>query len=173
MDMVFSQRFMSSSTVLFLILICSSPAASSSAGDEKPTAYEVLQGYDFPIGILPLGVTGYDLDASTGKFSAYMDGSCSFSLEGSYQLKYKSTIKGHISTGKLSGLEGVSVKLFWFWVDIVEVYRSGDSLEFSVGIASAGFPIDNFVECPQCGCGLNCNTGQVSKLRTNPFVSSY
>jgi hypothetical protein len=60
------------------------------------------------------------------------------------------------------------------WVDIVEVLRNGDDLEFSVGIAGAGFPIDNFEECPQCGCGLNCSGAKrkVSKIRSNPFVSS-
>ncbi|CAL5397292.1 unnamed protein product [Camellia sinensis] len=158
-------------TFLILILISSSPAADSSG--DNPTAYEVLERYYFPIGVLPKGVTGYDLDKSTGKFSAYLNGSCSFALEGSYQLNYKSTINGYISEGKLSKLEGVKVKLFFFWVDIVEVDRSGDDLEFSVGIASAGFSIDNFEECPQCGCGLNCGDGDGIKLGTNRFgVSS-
>jgi hypothetical protein len=107
---------------------------------------------------------------STGKFSAYLPESCSFSLEGSYELRYKSTINGYISQGKLTSLQGVSVKLFFFWVDIIEVQRNGDNLGFSVGIAGADFPIDNFEESPQCGCGLNCNEKEV---RTNQFVSSY
>ncbi|KAL5783870.1 hypothetical protein ACOSP7_008899 [Xanthoceras sorbifolium] len=147
--------------------------ASSQCSASEPTAYEVLSSYNFPIGILPKGVLDYQLDSSTGKFAAFLNGSCSFSLEGSYQLRYKPAIRGHISKGKLQSLEGVSVKLFFIWVDIVEVSRSGDNLEFSVGIAGAGFPIDNFEECPQCGCGLNCNGSQVRKIRTNPFVSSY
>ncbi|KAF3454543.1 hypothetical protein FNV43_RR04991 [Rhamnella rubrinervis] len=140
----------------------------------RPSAYEVLKDYNFPIGILPKGVLDYNLDPSDGKFCAYLNGTCGFSLEGSYQLKYKSTIKGNISKGRLSSLEGVSVKLFFMWVDIVEVLRSDDHLEFSVGIAGADFPIDNFVECPQCGCGLNCGDGQASKVKmSNPIVSSY
>ncbi|KAK4840533.1 hypothetical protein QYF36_011194 [Acer negundo] len=157
-----------------LVFIASSQCSAFSDDDEeKPSAYEVLSSYNFPIGILPKGVLDYQLDSSTGKFSAFLNGSCSFSLEGSYQLKYKPTIKGNISKGKLGSLEGVSVKLFFMWIDIVEVSRSGDNLEFSVGITGAGFPIDNFEECPQCGCGLNCDGLQVSKIRTNPFVSSY
>ncbi|XP_058077132.1 uncharacterized protein At5g01610-like [Magnolia sinica] len=130
----------------------------SSVSTDTPTAYEVLQEYDFPKGLLPKGATGYDLDRSTGKFSAYLNGSCSFSLEGSYQLKYKSTIKGTISKDKLTDLSGVSVKVLFFWVNIIEVTRSGNELDFSVGILSASFPISNFLECPQCGCGLNCLT---------------
>lgn len=169
---------LSLSTLLCLILIFSESLLSSSSQarnfhDKNPTAYEILNDYDFPIGLLPKGVVGYDLERTTGKFFAFLNGTCSFSLEGSYQLKYKSTIKGYISRGRLSKLEGVSVKLFFMWVDIIEVSRSGDDLDFSVGIAGAGFPIDNFEECPQCGCGLNCGeNGKVSKLRTNPFVAS-
>ncbi|KAA8536817.1 hypothetical protein F0562_029295 [Nyssa sinensis] len=157
MGLLCNARIFEFLTITSLILISSSPAKSSG---EKPTAYDVLQDYNFPMGILPKGVTGYDLDESTGKFSAYMDGSCSFSIEGSYKLNYKSTINGYISKGKLSSLQGVKVKILFLWVDIVEVDRRGDDLEFSVGIASAGFSIDNFEESPQCGCGFNCVNGQ-------------
>ena len=58
------------------------------------------------------------------------------------------------------------------WLNIVEVVNKGNELEFSVGIASADFPMDNFEVCPQCGCGLNCNgNGQVRKIRMGPSVS--
>ncbi|KAG5231727.1 DUF538 domain-containing protein [Salix suchowensis] len=139
-----------------------------------PTAYEILDGYNFPIGILPQGVTGYTLDKTTGEFSAFLNGSCSISEEGSYQLEYKSTIRGYISDSRLESLSGVSVKVLFFWLNIVEVIRNEDELVFSVGVASANFPIDNFSECPQCGWGLNCNDVElVTKLRSNPFVSSF
>lgn len=46
----------------------------------------------------------------------------------------------------------------------MEVSRVDDLLEFSVGIASASFGIDNFYECPQCGCGFDC----VNKVRMRP-----
>ncbi|XP_010921653.1 uncharacterized protein [Elaeis guineensis] len=145
--------------LLFLSLASSSSAVTSSSSDDtKPSAYEVLESYNFPIGLLPQGCSGYDLDPDTGEFSAYFNNSCSFSLEGSYQLRYQSTISGRISSGRLSDLRGVTVKIFLFWINIIEVSRDGDDLEFSVGIASADFPIDNFYECPQCGCGLDCVT---------------
>ncbi|KAF8007270.1 LOW QUALITY PROTEIN: hypothetical protein BT93_K1312 [Corymbia citriodora subsp. variegata] len=99
-----------------------------------------------------------------------------FSLEGSYQLEYKSTIRGLISENRLKNLQGVKVKLWFVWVDIVEVSRQGDDLQFSVGIAGADFPIDNFEECPQCGCGLNCGdrgVGAITRRSHRPFVDSY
>ncbi|KAJ8898602.1 hypothetical protein K2173_004215 [Erythroxylum novogranatense] len=165
---------MSISAVLpILLLLLLSPLSPKAISGEVQTAYEILAGYNFPIGILPKGVTGYELDENTGKFNAYLNDSCSFSLEGSYQLKYKSTISGVISDNKLRELSGVSVKILFLWLNIVEVVRDGDELQFSVGIASANFAIDNFYVCPQCGCGLNCDNGsKVSKLRTNPLVSS-
>ncbi|XP_073147756.1 uncharacterized protein At5g01610-like isoform X2 [Henckelia pumila] len=147
-----------------LSLIFFSAVAATSAA---PTAYELLQSYDFPVGILPRGITHYDLDASSGRFDAYLNGSCSFSLEGSYQLKYNPRISGNIYKDRLTNLSGVSVKVLFLWFNIVEVRRNGENLEFSVGVASAEFPIDNFYVCPQCGCGLNCKSSEEKWRRGN------
>ncbi|KAF1860966.1 hypothetical protein Lal_00000381 [Lupinus albus] len=124
--------------------------------DSPLSAYEIIEQYGFPQGILPKGITGYALNRETGQFEAYLEGSCSFTIE-SYTLKYKPTITGVISNGKLDKLKGVSVKILLLWLNIVEVVRDGDDLAFSVGIASANFGVDNFLESPQCGCGFNCN----------------
>ncbi|KAL6208205.1 hypothetical protein ACLB2K_019156 [Fragaria x ananassa] len=159
---------------ILAVLLLLSPFSLSDADDDTRSAYDVIQDFNFPMGILPKGVTGYDLDRSNGKFAAYFDGACSFSLEGSYQLKYKSTITGTISNNRLKDLTGVSVKVLFLWLNIVEVSRSGDDLDFSVGIASASFPIDNFYECPQCGCGLNCSPAppQVRKIKMKKSLVS-
>lgn len=163
------------SIALLLLFFVQSPLATSfplTITDDTTSAYEVLQGYNFPAGLLPKGVLKYDLDESTGRFHSYLNGSCSFSLEGSYQLKYKSTISGIISQNRLKDLSGISVKVLFLWLNIVEVTRDGDELEFSVGIASANFPIDNFYESPQCGCGLDCVNRKVSNLRIKSSFSS-
>lgn len=144
---------------------------AAAADDDKPTAYTLLQSFNFPVGILPKGVVSYDLDPSTGKFHAYFNKSCSFALQGSYQLDYKSTISGYISENKITKLTGVKVKVLFLWLNIVEVIRNGDELEFSVGITSANFEIDEFYESPQCGCGFDCKT-KTKTLGRNPFVSS-
>ncbi|KAK1385131.1 Epoxide hydrolase family protein [Heracleum sosnowskyi] len=145
---------------LLSFLLTSLTLISSITGDTTPTVYEVLQEYDFPIGMLPVGITNYELDRSTGKFKVYLEKSCEFYVQ-DYKLRYKSTISGTISNRKLKNLSGISVKILILWLNIGEVSREGDDLEFSVGVLSAGFYIDNFVESPQCGCGFDCNSGGV------------
>ncbi|KAL5060586.1 hypothetical protein RYX36_032190 [Vicia faba] len=144
----------SSITCLSILILLTTSNASNQT--ENLSVYETLQQYDFPVGILPQGATSYELNKNTGKFTVYFQGTCIFGIK-SYDLKYKSTIKGFISKGKLSKLKGVSVKVELIWLKIVEVTRHGGDLEFSVGIASAEFSIDNFLEIPQCGCGFDCN----------------
>lgn len=142
-------------------------------GESSLSAYDLLQSYGFPVGILPKGAIGYDLDRNTGKFSVHLNGSCSFALEGSYQLRYKARFGGYIAKDRLTNLYGVSVKVLFLWLNIGEVVKNGDNLEFSVGIASASFPTYNFLVCPQCGCGLNCNSnGHILKIRDSHLVSS-
>lgn len=157
----------------FLLLSKSPLTSSATTGDAVPTVYDILGDYHFPEGLLLKGVIGYELDQSTGKFRAFLNGSCSFSLEGSYQLNYKSTISGYISKDRLTKLEGVRVKVLLFWFNIVEVVRYGDEIELSVGMASASFPLENFFVCPRCGCGLNCDDSlsPVRKLKLNPSVT--
>jgi hypothetical protein len=148
-----------------LLLAVAAAAAACGVASAKPTAYQALADFDFPPGILPKGVVAYTLDNSTGAFTATLDASasgagksvCEFSIQGSYSLRYQTKITGKIKPDHLYNLQGVSVKVLFFWLNIVEVSRSGDNLEFSVGIASADFGIENFLECPTCGCGFDCN----------------
>ncbi|KAG6431851.1 hypothetical protein SASPL_103419 [Salvia splendens] len=79
---------------------------------DRPTVYEAIGSYGLPEGLLPEGVTNYKLDVSTGKFSVYLDKTCSFTIQG-YNLKYKTTITGMISTNKIRNLTGIQVKILF------------------------------------------------------------
>ncbi|XP_010422604.1 PREDICTED: uncharacterized protein LOC104707865 [Camelina sativa] len=141
------------SNIIFLFLFLT---ASFAVSEQKLTAYNAVRRYNLPPGILPKGVVDYELNTKTGDFKVYFNDSCEFTIQ-SYQLKYKSTISGVISPGHVKNLNGVSVKVLLFWVNIAEVSLDGADLDFSVGIASASFPAADFEESPQCGCGFDCN----------------
>lgn len=163
--------------LFFFFFVTATATAASDEDEEALTAYQALEQYDFPVGILPKGVLGYELDRATGKFTARFKATCSFSLEGSYQLRYRPTVSGVISRGRIRNLSGVSVKVLLFWLNIVEVDRVGDQLDFSVGIASASFTVDSFAESPQCGCGFDCggdgaDDDDVRRRRPSFLVSS-
>ncbi|KAK7344422.1 hypothetical protein VNO77_13995 [Canavalia gladiata] len=151
---------MSTTVILFVLLLA--PAISAS---DSSSAYEVLEGFHFPEGLLPKGVVSYELDESSGKFRIDLNRSCSFSLEGSYQLSYQPSITGYISDRRLTELRGISVKVLFFWLNILEVVRLEDDLDFSVGVASASFPLDNFFVSPQCGCGLDCDDFRIGNFK--------
>ncbi|XP_040380263.1 uncharacterized protein LOC102700338 [Oryza brachyantha] len=147
-----------------LLLLIVAAGAAAGGGAAKPTAYEALATFDFPPGILPKGVVSYTLDDATGDFTAALNttSTCAFSIQGSYSLRYQPRLSGRIAADRLTNLQGVSVKILFLWVNIVEVTRHGDDLGFSVGIASADFGVDNFLESPQCGCGFDCNDADLS-----------
>ncbi|XP_057801617.1 uncharacterized protein LOC131016598 [Salvia miltiorrhiza] len=138
------------------MLVCVN--VSAQYDPNKASAYEALQRYEFPVGLLPEGVSGYSLNESSGEFWAHLNRSCSFTLENSYELRYEPEIKGLLSKGRLEKLSGVSVKVVLVWLNIVQVKRNRQSLHFSVGFKSADFPVENFEECPRCGCGFDCSS---------------
>ncbi|KAI3928017.1 hypothetical protein MKW98_023618 [Papaver atlanticum] len=127
--------FSISQSLLCMILLCltSSLITPAAAVEENSnlSAYEILQGYDFPVGLLPVGVTGYELDKSSGKFAVHFG-------------------------AQLTNLSGISVKILFVWANIIEVLKRDHQLQFSIGITSAYFPIDSFYDSPKCGCGLKC-----------------
>ncbi|KAK8946674.1 hypothetical protein KSP39_PZI006386 [Platanthera zijinensis] len=56
-------------------------SSSSPAPGENLSAYDVLRSYNFPVGLLPEGAASYALDPTTGKFFAYFNRTCSFSIQ--------------------------------------------------------------------------------------------
>jgi len=129
---------------------------------EAETAYQVLEEYGFPIGLLPSNVENYTLDSSDGSFEVYLSSSCSYKID-SYKLTYKEKITGEISTDTLKDIDGVSVKVWIFSFSISKVIRKGTQLKFYVGSISKSFPVSNFDECHDCGSSFD-RFGNFSQL---------
>ncbi|XP_015692964.1 uncharacterized protein LOC102721167 [Oryza brachyantha] len=131
------------------------PLFGGGGGDEKPSAYEMLERFGFPRGILPEGVTGYTLRPSSGEFEVYLGGTedipCEFEVDGGYRLTYQRRIYGRVSGGSISDLHGVTVRVFFMnWgIDRV-VMADAAHLMFYVGPLSQSFSADSFDESPRC-----------------------
>ncbi|KAL6868316.1 hypothetical protein ACP4OV_015161 [Aristida adscensionis] len=134
-----------------------SPGNTTTTTTPTPTAYEMLERYDFPRGILPEGVQRYELRAD-GSFEVFLSGAggCEFRVGDRYVLRYERRIAGTARAGSIRALEGVSVKVLFVWLGISQVDRAGDHLSFLVGPLAASFPLANFADCPRCRCGFDC-----------------
>ncbi|XP_071687114.1 uncharacterized protein [Rutidosis leptorrhynchoides] len=135
----------------FIILLFTSVVLA-----RRPTAYEVIQDYGFPVGLLPSSVKSYDLNRETGEFMVTLRDKCSFPFDG-YDVKFKEVFSGVIKIDKLTKLKGISAGKFWVSMDIVEATRLGDEVDFSAGVFSLGFDVEDFEKSPQCGCGFDCD----------------
>jgi hypothetical protein len=135
------------------VAVVVSGAGELVVGDAEPSAYEMLERFGFPKGILPEGVTGYTLRRSDGAFQVFMDRDCEFEVDGGYRLTYQRTISGTVAGGSIRDLRGVSVRMFFVNWGIDQVLMAdADHLMFYVGPLSQAFPADNFEESPQCRC---------------------
>ncbi|KAG8085636.1 hypothetical protein GUJ93_ZPchr0010g7685 [Zizania palustris] len=120
---------------------------------DEPSAYEMLERFGFPRGILPEGVTGYTLRPSDGAFEVFLEKDCEFEVGGGYRLTYRRRIAGKVAGGSIGNLQGVTVRIFMMnWgIDRVVMADAGH-LMFYVGPLSQAFPAENFEESPQCRC---------------------
>ena len=142
--------------LLFLLTAAAAAATVSAAAAGNLTAYEMLERYMFPRGILPQGVRRYVLHPD-GSFEVFFQGGgCEFRVGGRYLLRYERRIAGTARAGSIRGLRGVSVKVLFLWLGIDEVDRAGDQLSFRVGPLAASFPLRKFAQSPRCRCGFDC-----------------
>ncbi|KAL6877192.1 hypothetical protein ACP4OV_012863 [Aristida adscensionis] len=145
--------------------LATSPGLGGGDDDDvpaAPSAYEMLEGFGFPRGILPEDVTGYTYRPSDGAFEVYFDGDCEFEVD-AYRLTYRRTITGNVEGGSIRNLGGVSVRMFLFnWGISRVVMADAGHLMFYVGPLSQAFPADNFEESPECRCRHSGGNGMAA-----------
>jgi hypothetical protein len=143
--------------LLLLLLLAAATAKASGAGSgagagngtTTPTAYEMLERYNFPRGILPAGVQGYALHPG-GAFEVYFPRPCEFLLARRWLVRYEARVSGSVAAGSLTALRGISVKVVFLWLGVGEVDRAGDSHSFYIGPVAKSFPLGDFAESPRC-----------------------
>ncbi|XP_006663324.1 uncharacterized protein At5g01610-like [Oryza brachyantha] len=139
-----------------LILAAASTASSPdnstspSPSSPDPTAYEMLQRFGFPVGILPEGVQGYRLGEDGSSFEVYLAGDCQFRAAKRYVLRYSSRVAGSVAAGSITSLEGVKVKETFVWLRISQVDVDGDQIRLHVGPFTKSVAADQLAVSPQC-----------------------
>ncbi|KAJ6819692.1 uncharacterized protein M6B38_400795 [Iris pallida] len=128
----------------FLLL----PLLSSSEGG-GPTVHELLPKYGLPVGLVPDAVESYTL-SSNGEFEIRLSSPCYVHF--SSLAYYGRTIRGRLSYGAISDLEGVQAKKLFLWVSVTGMVAHQDAgvIEFQVGLLSQSLPYSEFLEVPKC-----------------------
>lgn len=143
------------SGVIAVVLILIGSCSWLQQCESKKTAYEELEKHGFPVGLLPTNVKKYKLHHLDGKFKVHLYSACNFTAE-SYHFYYEKKLKGKIHTDVLKDLKGITVKAESYDLTIEKVIRDGDYLNFYAGSQTASFPVTNFDQSPECGCGFLC-----------------
>jgi len=115
--------------------LVSAPGALSAAGaeaaEQAPTAYDLLERFKLPRGILPQGVTGLVLRQDS-TFVVQLPSECSVQV-GGFVIRYEPVISGSVTPGAIHGLRGVSVHIL-LDISVTDVVVTGDEVTFTAGI---------------------------------------
>jgi len=89
-----------------------------------------------PPGLFPQNIICYEFDETKGKLIVYLPSACEVSFKDSSVLRYATRVKGVLTRGKLSAIDGMKTKVL-VWVKVtnvaVEGYKS-DKLWFTAGV---------------------------------------
>ncbi|KAF0895197.1 hypothetical protein E2562_008537 [Oryza meyeriana var. granulata] len=127
-----------------LLAAAATDNSTSPSPSPDPTAYEMLQKFGFPVGILPEGVQGYKLGDDSSSFEVYLAGDCQF------RAAKNSRVAGSVSAGSIASLEGVKVKEALVWLRISQVDVDDDHLKLHVGPFTKSVAVDQLAVSPHC-----------------------
>ncbi|XP_043706683.1 uncharacterized protein At5g01610 [Telopea speciosissima] len=97
---------------------------------------DLLREYNLPSGLFPRNITCYEFDESKAKLIVYLPSTCEISYKDSSVIRYATRVKGVLTRGKLSSVEGMKTKvLVWVKVTNVTVESSkSDKVWFTAGV---------------------------------------
>ncbi|RZR78122.1 hypothetical protein BHM03_00003362 [Ensete ventricosum] len=105
-------------------------------GKPSKSLPDLLREYGLPQGLFPRNIICYEFDESKSKLIVHLPSTCEISFKDSSVLRYATRVKGTLSRGKLSGIEGMKTKVL-VWVKVTQVslesYKS-DKVCFMAGV---------------------------------------
>lgn len=132
---------------LFLINFLS---ISSIFALESSSIYEILKSNGLPMGLLPKGVTQFNVDDS-GRFQVNLERECNAKFEN--ELHYDRNVTGTISYGQIADLAGISAQDLFLWFPVKVIYvdvPSSGVIYFDVGVVSKQFSLSIFETPKEC-----------------------
>ncbi|KAE8730562.1 hypothetical protein F3Y22_tig00002919pilonHSYRG00176 [Hibiscus syriacus] len=101
---------------------------------EQDSIYDMLKAHGLPMGLLPKGITRFDID-NTGRFEVQLDQECNAKFES--ELHYDRNVSGTLSYGQIGDLLGISFQELFLWFPVkgirVDIPSSG-LIYFDVGV---------------------------------------
>ena len=135
--------------VQITIILCFSIAAVISISTDDESIYEILKQNGLPSGIFPKGVTEFNFDVKTGRFSVYLNRSCDAKYEA--ELRYQANVTGTIGDSHVADLSGISAHDLFLWFPVkgirVDVPSSG-LIYFDVGVVRKQYSL-SFFDAPR------------------------
>ncbi|KAM5562927.1 hypothetical protein ABKV19_017889 [Rosa sericea] len=140
-----------SNSIPFLCFLLLLPIMTiSSDSKPPPSVYDVLLAHGLPMGLLPKGVTQFEIDEG-GRFQVYLDHACNAKFES--ELHYDRNVSGTLSYGRIGALSGISAQELFLWFPVkgirVDVPSSG-IIYFDVGVVFKQFSLSLFETPPDC-----------------------
>ncbi|XP_066386327.1 uncharacterized protein [Miscanthus floridulus] len=137
------------------------PASSLSPSPSPPspslTLAELLQKYGLPPGIFPSTVTAFSL-ASNGSLTVNLAGPCYIHFE--YLTYFEAHITGVLRYGSLSDLQGVQVRRFLIWYNVVRIKVDLSPppryVYIDIGWITRKLPADDFQSLHACEDSRRC-----------------
>jgi hypothetical protein len=138
-----------------------SPASSLTPSPSPPspslTLAELLPKYGLPPGIFPSSVTAFSL-ASNGSLTVDLAGPCYVHFE--YLTYFEAHITGVLRYGSLSDLQGVQVRRFLIWYNVVRIKVDLPPppryVYIDIGWITRKLPADDFQSLHACEDSRRC-----------------
>lgn len=136
---------------LLLLLISLSWYCTFVKCSNSTTIYDELRAKGLPVGLLPKGITRYEINGSSGEFQVWMEEPCNAKFEN--EVHYDPNIKGTLDYGKIGELSGMTAQELFLWFPVkgirVDLPSSG-LIHFDVGVADKQFSLSLFEDPPVC-----------------------
>lgn len=112
--------------------------------------HDLLKSHGLPAGLLPKEVKSYTI-SENGLLEVFLEGPCLTKFD--TMALYDSVVRGNLTHGSLSGVEGFSQEELFLWLPVKDIIlddpKSG-VIVFDIGVAHKQLSLSLFEDPPDC-----------------------